>query len=326
VSRVAATIALASVLLVAGATPAAAHSGRVAASDYRSTITHGVEIPGGHLRLIEAGGRVELSSPRVTVLVRGYEGEPYLRVGPRGVEENRQSPATYLNASRTGRSAPPSGIDPSGPPRWVRISTGSTVRWHDHRTHVMGGAPLPNRVNAWELHLVVDGRARTVRGELVHVPGPASWPWLVLALVVATAVVAAGKRGLVPALGALVVADVVRVSGLTLAVADRRVAQAVDVGIVDLVGWGLAILALVRIRRRRTDGVLAAGVTGLLLAIVGGAFDWSDLARSQLAVSTPGSLHRLCITSVAGLGMGVAIAALREVGRVPVRATTTPPR
>jgi hypothetical protein len=64
---------------------------------------HGVELTGGRpgdgLRLTND------TSHDVTVL--GYDGEPYLRVGPRGVFENTRSPATYLNRSRVPTSKPP---------------------------------------------------------------------------------------------------------------------------------------------------------------------------------------------------------------------------
>jgi hypothetical protein len=316
-------VAVVAVALVAGAGPAAAHSGMVTATDYRSTITRDVTIPGGRLRLIEAGGRVELTSPRVTVVVLGYEGEPYLRVGPRGVERNLRSPATYLNAGRTGGTAPPAGADADAPPRWERTSTSPTARWHDHRAHVMGAQSLQRRVTGWQIELVVDGLTRTVRGELRYVPGPATWPWLLVAAGIAAAIVLAGRRAFVPTLAALVVADAVRVAGLTFAVADGRLAQAIDVGIVDLVGWAIAAAAAIRLRGRHVDGVTAAGLTGLLLAIVGGLLDWGDLARSQLGVSTPPSLHRACIAIVAGAGAGLAAAAFRDVARGTVSPATT---
>jgi hypothetical protein len=322
--RLLGAVAVAAVALVAQAGPAAAHSGRVTATDYRSTITQGVSIPGGHLRLIEAGGRVELTSPRVTVVVLGYEGEPYLRVGPRGVEQNLRSPATYLNASRTGGTAPPASADAGSPPRWERMSDSTTARWHDHRAHVMGSQPLERRVTPWEIGLLVDGDEQTVRGELRYVPGPATWPWLVLAAGIAGAIVLAGRRAFVPALGVLVVADFVRVAGLTFAVADGRVTQAVDVGIVDLVGWVIAAAAALGVRRRQVEATMAAGLSGLLLAIAGGVLDWGDLAHSQLAVATPETLHRACIAVVAGAGAGLAAAAFREVARRPGRPATTP--
>ncbi|MCU1485651.1 MAG: hypothetical protein JWN67_2397, partial [Actinomycetia bacterium] len=97
--------ALVLAVVVCGAAPASAHTGQVAATDYRAGITRAT---GLDVRLVEAGGRVELtnrSSHELTVL--GYEDEPYLRIGRDGVFENRRSPATYLNATRTGGEQPP---------------------------------------------------------------------------------------------------------------------------------------------------------------------------------------------------------------------------
>jgi hypothetical protein len=323
--RVAAGLALVLLVLLTTAPSAGAHTGNVSATDYRSTITEDVAIPGGRVRLVEAGGRLELTSPRVTVVVLGYEGEPYLRVGPDGVEENRRSPATFLNASRTGGDEPPGAADADAAPRWVRTSTSSTARWHDHRVHFMGGEPLDARVTPWEVDLVVDGSPRTLAGELVHVDGPSVVPWVAVALVLAVTILTLGRRALLPGLVALVVVDVVRVAGVTFAVVDDRLAQAVDVGIVDAVAWALAAAALTRLVRGKVDGVLAAGVVGLLLAITGGLLEWGDLAHSQLAVPTPALLHRACIAAAAGIGVGLAIAALREVARVPVSPGATPP-
>jgi hypothetical protein len=46
------------------------------------------------------------------------------------------------------------------------------------------------RHGAWTVPLLVDGRRGRLRGELVRVPGPALWPWLLLAAVFAAAVAA----------------------------------------------------------------------------------------------------------------------------------------
>jgi hypothetical protein len=115
-----------------------------------------------------------------------------------------------------------------------------------------------------------------------------------------------------------VAADVLRVTGLSFVVAGTtgdRLRQAADVGTVDLVGWGLGIAAVVRLAARRPDGRIAAGLAGLVLAIVGGILEWGDLGRSQLAVSTPTGVARACIAVVAGLGLGLAGSVLWDAYR-----------
>jgi hypothetical protein len=114
--------ALVVLVIVATAGPASAHGGGVVATDYRARIT---DQAGLDVRVVEAGGRVELtnrSSRELTVL--GYEGEPYLRVGPLGVFENRRSPATYLNATRTGGQQPPADATADARPAGCGSPTG----------------------------------------------------------------------------------------------------------------------------------------------------------------------------------------------------------
>ena len=66
------------------------------------------QIPGVDVKVIEAGSRLQLTNDTDTeVVVQGYQGEPYLRVGPKGVFENRKSPATFLNRSRQTSGGPP---------------------------------------------------------------------------------------------------------------------------------------------------------------------------------------------------------------------------
>jgi hypothetical protein len=320
-------------VLVGGAAPASAHTGQVAATDYRARITRS----GGYdVRLVEAGGRVELTSPDQEVTVLGYEDEPYLRVGPDGVFENVNSPATYLNATRTGGEQPPASATADATPRWDRIADGPTARWHDHRLHWMTVAPASvrrapherHRVARWAIPVRDGGRTHQIRGDIVYVPGPPTWPWYLAALALAAAVVALGRRKLrttlLVALAVLVVADVTRVLGLSLVVvgtAGDRFRQGANVGTVDLVGWGLAVAAAVRLLGRRPDGRVAAGLAGLVLAIVGGVLEWGDLGRSQLAVSTPTGVARAVIAVVAGVGLGVAGSVLWDAYRPKRRPT-----
>jgi len=73
-----------------------------------------------------------------TVVVMGYEGEPYLRFDPDGtVYANERSPAAYLNSERYGRVEVPASADPKAAPEWKEVSTGGGFAWHDHRSHYM---------------------------------------------------------------------------------------------------------------------------------------------------------------------------------------------
>ena len=101
--------AVMAVLVSAGvllsAQPAAAHvvTG-VSPTNYRSRIV-GVTppLPDVEVKLLDLGRRVELTNRGDTdVIVLGYEGEPYLRVGPTGVYENDLSPTAEENREGSG--------------------------------------------------------------------------------------------------------------------------------------------------------------------------------------------------------------------------------
>ena len=61
------------------------------------------------------------------VVVSGYEGEPYLRVGPDGDFENVASPASILNDDRYGLGTIPPGVSAAEEPRWERPGTGPSI-------------------------------------------------------------------------------------------------------------------------------------------------------------------------------------------------------
>lgn len=326
--RALAAVGLVGVVLLGATVPASAHGGAVASTDYRTRVTD-VEpaVDELELRLIEAGGRLELvNRTGEEVVVLGYEDEPYLRITADGVFENRRSPAVYLNATRTGGVPVPGGAGPDAEPRWVRVDDGPTARWHDHRLHWMTGDPEevrahPDRRHAvarWDLPIRVGHQAVTARGEIVYVPGPAIWPWLTGAAALAIATFAlARRRWLAAAVAVLVLADAVRVAGLTFVLlggAGERLEQAVDVGVLSLVGWGLGVFAVVRLLRGTGDGRTAAGLTAVLLAVAGGFLEWDDIGRSQIAFAWSADLARLCVAVTTGLGTGIAAGVLAEAG------------
>ena len=92
-------------LVVSAAAPAAADAAEP--SDFRSEVTGIVPATDGVDAQIRGGDAfLELSvDGEVTVIVEGYDGEPYLRFQPDGVvERNRLSSATYLNDDRIARA------------------------------------------------------------------------------------------------------------------------------------------------------------------------------------------------------------------------------
>ena len=121
--RVAAIGSLVVGILLATASPAAAHGvGGVSPTNYTTRITSvtptidWLDSPLGRPRAalrVDEHGRARRGRARTT------DGEPYLRVGPRGVFENSHSPATYLNRSFTPTRRAPTMADPAAPPAWT---------------------------------------------------------------------------------------------------------------------------------------------------------------------------------------------------------------
>ena len=192
----AAVVALAGLALIpAMVSPALAHGRGTDATNYASRITAAPDLPGVSWAVYGGDELLEVTNETdVEVVVLGYDGEPYLRVGPDGVHENRSSPATYLNTDQYARVDVPPHADSSAPPDWQRVAGGSSRAWHDHRIHFMSAVPHPEiaadpdteRIvpgfDRWEVPFIYDGREYAVAGELRWIPGPAPWPWLLLAL------------------------------------------------------------------------------------------------------------------------------------------------
>lgn len=204
------TVGIAVVLISAlAAKPAHAHTRTAETTNISSVVTN-PSLPDGVVLTVHTGGfLVELSNATdADVIVTGYDGEPFLRIGPRGVFENRYSAATYLNQERYGDVALPPRVDPDSPPDWLHVSNQSSWVWHDHRTHWM--SPQPPRFvdtsiltrllmharlvgpigsagddqgafQAWEMSVTHDGREYIVRGEVRWTDAPSAWPWYVLA-------------------------------------------------------------------------------------------------------------------------------------------------
>jgi hypothetical protein len=320
-------VALAGLLVVGRAGPAQAHivgvGGR--ASNYRTDIRDVTPpVPGLSVHVLEAGNQLELTNHSgQEVVVLGYRSEPYLRVGPTGVYENQRSPSTYANRFANPPKRIPPGLDPAAPPQWRRIGNQPDAVWHDHRAHWSG--PDPPAVTAdrghrqvvvpnWQIPLRLGQRTALIEGDIVWVPGPSPWPWVLLALAAFGVVLAAGWRRRYGLLALLVVvavaADLVHTAGAFAASTAPVLAKAYA-AIISVSGWVAAVIAVWQLRRGRLQaGRILLLLAGTFLAFAGALPDVAVLASSQLPSTLDPSLSRAAIALTLGLGLGLLAASL----------------
>jgi MYXO-CTERM domain-containing protein len=169
--------ALACLASAAVAAPAAAHQSN---PDFVSVV-RGVTPPAPGLRVQVVGGddAVQIRNPgHHTVVVMGYDGEPYARLLPDGrAQRNARSPATYLNEDRYADVALPAAADADADPVWRPYTDTGLLEWHDHRAHWMGSGTPPQvtdpaartTVFDYRIPIAVDGRPARIEGTLVWV-------------------------------------------------------------------------------------------------------------------------------------------------------------
>jgi hypothetical protein len=323
------------VMVVGSAGPAGAHSlTGTQATNYETRI-FGIapHYAGVTVKVLDLGGRIELrntSGHEVEVL--GYQGEPYLEVGPSGVLRNRRSPATFLNQTKFVIPGPiPASYDAKAAPVWQRLSSGRTVSWHDHRTHWMltTEPPIVQRdpherhviIPHWVVPLRVDGQPVALTGEVLWVPGPSPWPWLLLVVAALFAVIGVsftrvGRPGVAVAL------TVGGISAAGLAVGAWRYSTGslpahlgttvYEIGAMVLVSITVVLLA----RKRRFYDVSPLMLfTGVVLAIGAGLANVTSLWRSQLPTMLSNGLARVLIALCVGVGVGVVVVAALNLGR-----------
>jgi hypothetical protein len=335
VRRAALTLLLVVAWLLVQAQPASAHTvSGVGATNWRTTLI-GVSpaVPGLRVRVVNTGSDLEVSNTGPEVVVLGYEGEPYLRVGPAGVYENTQSPSTYVNCSRQGCPAPP-GLRPDGPPDWRHLSSGHVVRYHDHRIHWMGGQPPPDVQRApgqvhqqpvWTVSMRQGSSDIAVTGHLTWVPGPSPFPWLLVALGLAGVAVAAALSSFWgPALAALVglltVNDVWHAAAIAFSPAGtfgQHVGRLFTGSFYSVIGWVLGVVAVWFLAHRRVDGLYAAAFAGVSAALFTGILDVTVLSRSTAPFAGPMWFDRATTAVSLGLGVGIAVGSVLAIRRAP---------
>ncbi|MEY2397679.1 MAG: hypothetical protein QOJ00_853 [Actinomycetota bacterium] len=325
--RIVVTVVIAASILMASAAPALAHTvAGTGATNYKTTLRHvSPHLPGLSVKVIEAGSRLQASySGRGEVVVQGYQGEPYLRIGDKGVFQNLKSPATYINKTRNGTN-PPADADPATKPVWQKISSGHVARWHDHRIHFMGGVnPPPVRnspgtrhaITDWNVTITKGATTVDVGGDLVWVPGPSPAPMLLLALVLLGAMIAIGRRrspfvAVALATTLLVAIDVVHSLAIGFANAGsvgQQLGRTFAGATVSIPAWLVGAGAVWLLLHKKVDGFFAAVFCGLIVAVVGGIADSTVLSRSQVPFALSAAIARPIVAASLGLGVGVAVA------------------
>lgn len=179
------TVATACVLVALLAAPVSTRAHGAAERQYRSVITDvepdglpiDVRMKGDQLR-VENVGDEELA-------VCGYTPrcEPWLRIGPDGVFEDRNSGAWHANLEEDEFGDVPPGVG-EGPPEWALVRREPAFHaYHDHRAHWMGRAlppnvdetdPDPQKVTDWTVEFRYGDRPGAVHGRLEYVGGR-SW-------------------------------------------------------------------------------------------------------------------------------------------------------
>jgi hypothetical protein len=289
---------LVAALLAVQASAATGHTRIQETTNVDSRVVEDPALPGVEWTVHTGGLLIEVEHHGDGVLVvEGYEGEPFLRIGPDGVERNRNSPATYLGEDRFGQVAMPPNADAAAPPEWRRVSERPRHAWHDHRVHWMSPSPpdvvevgplegglmtlelvghlgsageQQGELQPWTIPVTYDGEPAVLTGELAWRDAPSPLPWLLLGGALAAPGLLGlrreGRAGLVrPA--ALLVGAVAAVNGVHL----------VD----DVIAWPSHPL----------DDLFGLLHTGMFLTvgIVGAIWAWRVEAGRLLALGIAGA-------------------------------------
>lgn len=169
-------VALAVVAAACAVSPALAHQGN---NKYRSEldgITPGE--PGLDVQVLNYDDSLQLQNESAkTVIVAGYQDEPYVRIEPDGtVSLNKRSPAYFLNDDRYGNAPVPRSADADAPPEWEQVDQTGQYVWHDHRIHYMSTSTPSQVTDTSQKTKIFDYRVPIeVGGQSAAITGTLYW-------------------------------------------------------------------------------------------------------------------------------------------------------
>ena len=310
-------LALAFVALVVMAAPAGADPAKP--GDYRSVVTR-VNPPTTVVSVKVVGGDGFLDvkvQPGHDVIVKGYSGEDWLHIKPDGtVEENQNSPATYLNANRYAQVTVPAGVDAKAAPQYKTIASGGEYAWHDHLIHWMSPSNPPNASRGdviypdWQVQLTVDGTPTIAHGQLMWVRSVSPIPYIALAIAIAAALIVFGRKSSATAALATLVA-----AGAALFVGWRAWSSIPSTAgpnplefVLPLVALAAAIAAVAFIR----NPLSVVGLLAAVSALGGWCIErFSVLLHPVLPTQLSFGVDRSVTAAAIGICVGAAVIAVR---------------
>jgi hypothetical protein len=300
--------------------PAAAHIVGTGGSptDYRTTVTAvRPAVPTVAVTVGLGGQWVRVTNQgAASIVVRGYRGEPFLRLSGNQVQANELS-ATAAETVQSQRAvAAPSSADAAQEPRWVQLQNGDSATWTDARITAPSGSGPASL--SWTLPLVVDGQQVTVAGTTDRISPPSPWPWIAVLLLLGIAVAALGwtrnwHRPTAAVIAAGILAFVLHVLGTGFAPQQNGpvfgwVGVALVAGFSLLIG-AVAVRSTLRRSQAAPDRLVTVGAMVLILA----ATDITVLWNSQLPFAGPAVLDRGLTVLAYAVALGLIVAGVRLV-------------
>ena len=254
-----------------------------------------------------------------TIEVIGYNGEPYLRFLAGGiVEQNRLSPAAYLNEERYGDTVP-DFADAQAPPEWEQVDDDGSFAWHDHRAHLMVAPPINthpgDQVTEQVIPVRVDGAEIDIAVVSFWQLPPSLIPLAIGALVgFASAIVAWRRRSLV--LGLLVAGSAVAlVAGVVqYQSVPAETGPSLTLIVLPLIALTVAVGAALMSNRPATALPLAIGSGSALAAFAARRLPTAHKAILPTDLSMP--LDRGISAFIAVLAAGCLLAAGASFSRL----------
>jgi hypothetical protein len=268
-----------------------------------------------------------------TIEIVGYNGEPYLRFLEDGtVEQNRRSPAVYLNEERYGDDPDglPAVADASADPEWEVVADDGTYAWHDHRAHWMlrsrpFGAEPGDQILEGVIPVRVDGVEVDVLVASFWVSPPSKLPLLGGALIgILGAVVAYRQRS-----GVGVLLTIATLGALVVGVAQYQSVPSETGPSISLIFLpGLALLAVIGalVVRSRPASALPLLIGSAVALITFASLRMPGITRSILPTDLAFPIDRAISTGVLVVAVACLVATSWELSRLLQGPPTGGPR